>query len=77
MTRISVDMEFPRRHRIPLTRNSIDTKFRRHRIPSTRNSAKLILTSVYSVCYAMLFIFVLTQTEFRLQKYTEFEYFKC
>jgi hypothetical protein len=40
-----MDTEF-RRHGIPTTRNSVDTEFR-----------KFIFTSVYSVCYAMLFIF--------------------
>jgi hypothetical protein len=70
--RNSVDTEF-RRHEIPLTRNSVDTEFpRRHGILSTRNSIdtefrKFSFTSVHSVCYAIVFIFVLTQTKFRMQ----------
>jgi hypothetical protein len=64
-------------HGIPLTWNSADTEFRRHRIPSTQNSVDtesyiFFFTSVNLVCYAMLFIFVPTLTEFRIQKYTEF-----
>jgi hypothetical protein len=62
-----VSTEFPRRQGIfPSTQNSpIDTEFsRRHGIPSTRNSA-YFFTSIYSVCYAMLFIFFPTLTEFR------------
>jgi hypothetical protein len=67
----SVDTEFPCRHGIPSTRNSVDMEFRRHGILSTRNSA-YFFTSLYSVCYVMLFIFVPTLTEFLIQKYTEF-----
>ncbi len=62
-----VDTEFCR-HRILSTRNSVNTEFHRHGIPSTRNSVSMefrlhgilhiFFTSVYLVCYAMLFIFV-------------------
>jgi hypothetical protein len=61
-----VDTEFPHQHGIPLlTRNSpVDTEFpHQHGIPLlTQNSADTefciyFFTSVYSVCYAMLFIF--------------------
>jgi hypothetical protein len=80
-------------HGIPSTRNSpINTEFPhqhgippRHRIPSTRNSA-YFFTSIYSVCYAMLFIFFTTLSELRgiprilrasLYNIYEFKYFKC
>jgi hypothetical protein len=71
-----VDTEFCR-HGFLSTRNSVDTELRRHGIPSTRNSVNtefciFLFTSVYLVSYAMLFIFVPTLTEFRIQKYTEF-----
>jgi hypothetical protein len=75
------------RHGIPLTRNSIDKEFLRHEFPLKRNSVDtefhlhgilhIFFTSIYSVCYAMLFIFISTQTEFcipefRIQNYMEF-----
>jgi hypothetical protein len=69
-------MEFCQ-HGIPSTRNSVDMEFRqhefcRHEIPSTRNSAYVFFTSVYSVCFAMLFIFIPTLIEFHTRKYKEF-----
>ncbi len=68
-TRDSVDTGF-RRHGIPSTRDSVDRGFCQHRIPSTQNSVdtefRIFFTSVYSVCYDMLFY-----REFRNKKYKE------
>jgi hypothetical protein len=65
-TRNSVDTEFCR-HGIRSTRNFADMEFRPHGIPSARNSVStefcrhgilhIFFTSVYLVCYALLFIF--------------------
>ncbi len=80
-TQNTVNMEF-RRNGIPSTRNFVDTEFRRHGIPSTRNSVDtestdtefilFFFTSIYLVCYAMLFLFVPTLMKFCVQKYAEF-----